>query len=103
MKVPRKLFRKVLLVELAEKAVLGVPIAALRRTYNLDCSLPHLSKHIHYYAMFKDKQVVVDSLFPPWLNDAEDIQTENQQWKYSGLFPWGDWMTIEDWLDRPIR
>ena len=101
MKVPRKLFRRDLLIRMADLAIYGVPIAAIKRKHNLDCSLPHLSKHIDYYNMFKDKPGVVDSLFPPWLNDIDNIQEEdNTKYKYVGLFPWGEWITIEEWLNR---
>ncbi len=100
MKVPRKLFREVMLREMANKANIGVPIAALRREYKLDCSLPHLSKHIDYCRMFKDNKTVIDSLFPIWLIGDDDIQEESKLWKYVGLFPWGYWMTLEEWLNR---
>ncbi len=101
MKVPRKLFRKDLLIELTEKAKLGVPVSKLVRDYKLDCSDPHLSKHVDYYTMFNDKPEVINSLFPAWLNADEDMQEEDSNnWKYVGLFPWGEWITIEEWLSR---
>jgi hypothetical protein len=85
---------------MAEEAMMGVPILAIRRKYDLDCSQPHLSKHIDYYNMFKDKPEVTDSLFPAWLNEEDDLQEENGDYKYVGLFPWGEWITIEEWLNR---
>ena len=100
MKVPRKLFRKDLLIVMADEATMGVPIAALQRKYNLDCSLPHLSKHIDYFRMFKGKPEVMASLFPPWLNQDDDVQEENGDYKYINLFPWGEWITIEEWLKK---
>ena len=51
--------------------------------------------------MFKDKPEVTNSLFPPWLNDIDSIQEEDStEYKYIGLFPWGEWITIEEWLNR---
>ena len=101
MKVPRKLFKRELLVQMADDAIRGVPIAALKRKHDLDCSLPHLSKHIDYYNMFKDKAEVMNSLFPPWLNNIDNTQEEDKtKYKYTGLFPWGTWITIEEWLQR---
>jgi len=93
MTLPRKLFRRALIVEMAKEVEMGVPISVIKRKHNLDCSNPHLAKHISYYQMFIDNQTVLTSLFPAWLNDVDDMQEEDGTHKYEGLFPWGTWIT----------
>jgi len=99
-KAPRKLFRKDLLRAMADEAVRGVPIAAIKRKHELDCALPHLAKHIEYDILFNEKEDVMARLFPVWLNGEEDIQEEDGEYKYLGFFPWGHWLTLEEWLQR---
>ena len=90
----RKLVRHKLLLELAEKSSMGVPLTRLIRDAELDISRPHLYKLLYYYNTNKRKRVVYKSLFPPWLDTRSDIQLQPKNYKYKGLFPWGEWIEI---------
>ena len=92
MKAKRKLFRKALLLQMVLDAYKGpVPIAAIRRKYNLDVSLPHLSKIIDLVNRFGNNKAIMASICPEWLNDDDDIQEEPEDYSYKGTFPWGTW------------
>ena len=88
----RKLIRRSLLIELADLRLKGVPVLKLLRDYDLELSPPHLTKQLDYYNMFKNKAEVVNSLFPEWLNDIDNIQEQPATAKYDGMFPWGEWI-----------
>lgn len=92
----RKLIRKDILEEIAKKNTSGVPLSRLIRDYDLDISLPHITKLVNWYKSANKFDSVKASLFPEWLkNNGTPIQVQPwEKFRYLGTFPTGCWVRI---------
>jgi hypothetical protein len=105
----RKLIPEELLQTLAMASVQGVPRARLIRDHNLDLTTPTLRELINNYLQMKALighnkranrllgQKLYQSLFPSWLEPSlHAVQSEPDNWAYSGAFPFGSWTRIKN-------
>lgn len=106
----RKLVKTAVLQEIASLNKQGVPLAKIVRDNDLDVSLPHLTKLIHFFNLSidacperhiteEDKVKLLNSLFPEWMQfaaEAAPIQVQPASYKYKGLFPWGIWIEVSE-------
>ena len=93
----RKLLSEKTLAELDEKVKLGVPLA--RAMQGIDACRPVVSKLLDVYQMIKQHEHIPEtqdvklSLFPIWLDENNPgIQEQPEGWKYTGRFPYGQWV-----------
>lgn len=99
----RKLIPLQQLDELYHKQAIGVPIARLIRDNDMNISIPHLSKLLHYYGLcmantgMESAVTIYNSLNAPWLDStilADRVQEEPEGYKYIGRFPYGEWEKV---------
>lgn len=99
-KAKRKLLPERALSDIVTGVDLGIPLSRVIRDKNLTVNRMTVTKLVDWYRFLqasfsikaKGKDVLRNSLFPPWLDPlAKDAQVNDDDWYYIGRFPWGEW------------
>lgn len=87
----RKLIPRALFAQIFARKALGVPLSRIIKDFNLNICRTSLATLIKLYEVSYTDGKFDASLFPPWLEDTDEIQEQPDGWYYQGYFPWGEW------------
>lgn len=96
-KAKRKLINRKVLSQIYGRDILGVPLAKIVKQLDLDITPKAMSTLLYWYketieAHPETAKVILDSLFPIWLDEESNLVQENPEgWVYIGRFPLGYW------------